>query len=310
MNVEVVSGGRRVIRINRVAITALIIAILLPTILCIVLFVRMDAMQKQIDSLSEISALQSEALKQEETVANENQMSDTSEMAGDNGTTNGNATVKTVYLTFDDGPSSNTAEILDILKEYNVKATFFVTGKTGDMAEEMYRRIVEEGHTLGMHSYSHRYSVIYESVDAFAEDLTKLQSYLEEVTGVKPMLYRFPGGSSNLVSKTDMQDLIAYLHEQGIEYYDWNVACGDATGAALDAEDMVDNVMNDIPLYTNSVVLLHDATDKKDTVRALPDIITQLQEQGVALKALDETVEPVHHIKVEPTFIERDRSRN
>lgn len=299
MNVEVVSGGRRVIRINRVAIAALIIAILLPTMLCIVLFVRMDSMQKQIDSLNEASALQSEALKHEEAGADENQ---TSGMMENDGTTNGNAAVKTVYLTFDDGPSSNTAEILDILKEYNVKATFFVTGKTGDDAEEMYRRIVEEGHTLGMHSYSHRYSIIYESVDAFAEDLTQLQDYLEEITGVKPMLYRFPGGSSNLVSKTDMQELIAYLHEQGIEYYDWNVSCGDATGAALDADELVDNVMKDIPLYTNSVVLFHDATDKKDTVRALPDIITQLQEQGVVLKALDETVEPVQHIKMEPTL--------
>lgn len=299
MNVEVVSGGRRVIRINRVAITALIIAILLPTILCIVLFVRMDAMQKQIDSLSEISALQSEALKQEETVANENQMSDTSEMAGDNGTTNGNATVKTVYLTFDDGPSSNTAEILDILKEYNVKATFFVTGKTGDMAEEMYRRIVEEGHTLGMHSYSHRYSVVYESVDSFAEDLNKLQSYLEEITGVKPMLYRFPGGSSNQVSKTDMQKLMAYLHERGIIYHDWNVTCGDATGTSLDVEELVDNVMKDIPLYTNSVVLMHDAGNKTSTVEALPIIISQLQEQGVTLKALDENTEPIQHVKME-----------
>ena len=303
MNVEVVSGNRKVIRINRAVIAALIIAILLPTILCIVLFVHMGFMQKQIDSLSEAKALQEETRMHEEAVENESHVPEMEEKAAstvaDAMTTYGNVAVKTVYLTFDDGPSSNTAEILDILKKYNVKATFFVTGKTGDQAKELYQRIVNEGHTLGMHSYSHRYSVIYESVDAFAADLTKLQKYLEEVTGVKPVLYRFPGGSSNKVSKTDIQDLIAYIHEHGMEYYDWNVTCGDATGKAFSVDELVENVMKDIPLYTNSVVLMHDAGDKTDTVKALPSIISQLQEQGIALKALDETVEPIQHIKME-----------
>lgn len=282
-------------------IVILIIAIILPTILCIVLFGRMNSMQKQIDSLSEANALQEEALMVEEAVENESHVPNTSpSVATEEDTTNENVAVnKTVYLTFDDGPSSNTAAILDILKEYNVKATFFVTGQPGERAKAMYQRIVDEGHTLGMHSYSHRYSVVYESVDSFAEDLNKLQSYLEEITGVKPMLYRFPGGSSNQVSKTDMQKLMAYLHERGIIYHDWNVTCGDATGTSLDVEELVDNVMKDIPLYTNSVVLMHDAGNKTSTVEALPIIISQLQEQGVTLKALDENTEPIQHVKME-----------
>ena len=84
-----------------------------------------------------------------------------------------------------------------------------------------------------------------------------------------------------------------------MEYYDWNVTCGDATGKAFSVDELVENVMKDIPLYTNSVVLMHDAGDKTDTVKALPSIISQLQEQGIALKALDETVEPIQHIKME-----------
>lgn len=129
-----------------------------------------------------------------------------------------------VYLTFDDGPSSNTAEILDILKQYGVKATFFVIGKENEESKELYRRMVEEGHTLAMHSYSHKYGMLYESVEAFAEDFSNIQNYLFEVTGQECLFYRFPGGSSNQVSKTDMKELIAYLNGQGITYFDWNVS--------------------------------------------------------------------------------------
>ena len=118
-----------------------------------------------------------------------------------------------VYLTFDDGPSDNTAAILDTLSAYNVKATFFVVGKTDDQSKAMYQRIVNEGHTLGMHSYSHKYSVIYDSLDAFETDFNQIQSYLYEVTGRECKLYRFPGGSSNQVSNTDMTEFIECLNE-------------------------------------------------------------------------------------------------
>lgn len=98
-----------------------------------------------------------------------------------------------VYLTFEDGPSTNTQQILDILKQYNVKATFFVIGKTDDLSKEMYKKIVEEGHTLGMHSYSHKYSVIYDSMSAFEQDFNQIHDYLKEVTGVELQILSFSG---------------------------------------------------------------------------------------------------------------------
>ena len=204
---------------------------------------------------------------------------------------------KKVYLTFDDGPSSNTDQILDILKDYDVKATFFVVGKTDERSVKAYQRIVEEGHTLAMHSYSHRYDEIYESKEAFARDLNSLQEYLYETTGVWPRIYRFPGGSSNTVSKVDMQELIEYLTDIGITYFDWNVASGDAVSRTLPAETIVNNCLSGIEKQKESVILMHDASNKGTTIEALPRIIEAIQEQGDAelLPITDETV-PVQHI--------------
>lgn len=201
----------------------------------------------------------------------------------------------TVYLTFDDGPSENTPEILDILAAHQVKATFFVTGKEGDDAEEWYRQIVAQGHTLGMHSYSHKYSVIYESVDTFAEDYTRLSDYLTEITGVTSHLYRFPGGSSNQVSNTDMNAFVDYLGEQGVTYYDWNVVSGDATSQIYTAEELVDNVMADVGTYRYSVVLMHDAAEKDSTVEALELILQKLEAMDAEILPITDDSPVIHH---------------
>lgn len=204
-----------------------------------------------------------------------------------------------VYLTFDDGPSENTAKILDILKEKNVKATFFVIGQEDEESKALYRRIVEEGHTLGMHSFSHKYDVIYKSLDAFKEDMNQLQAYLEEVTGVTPTIMRFPGGSSNQVSNVDIRELIRYVKEQGITYYDWNVVSGDATSQVYTPDELVANVMDDVVKYHTSIVLMHDSSAKASTVDALRPMIEQLQEMGAELLPIDETTKPIQHIKAE-----------
>ncbi len=204
-----------------------------------------------------------------------------------------------VYLTFDDGPSENTAKILDILKEKNIKATFFVTGQEDEEAKALYQRIVEEGHTLGMHSFSHKYDVIYKSLDAFAEDMNHLQTYLEEVTGVTPTIMRFPGGSSNQVSNVDIKELIRYVKEQGITYYDWNVVSGDATSQVYTPDELVANVMDDVVKYHTSIVLMHDSSAKASTVEALQPMIEQLQELGAELLPIDENTKPIQHIKAE-----------
>lgn len=201
----------------------------------------------------------------------------------------------TVYLTFDDGPSENTPEILEILKKHGVKATFFVTGKEGDKAKEWYKQIVAEGHTLGMHSYSHKYSTIYESVENFSADFTKLYQLLEDTTGVKCQFYRFPGGSSNQVSNTDINEFIDYLGEQGMTYYDWNVVCGDATSQIYTTDELVQNVMQDVVKYKYSVVLMHDAAEKDTTVEALEEILQKLEKMDADILPITADSPVIHH---------------
>lgn len=200
-----------------------------------------------------------------------------------------------VYLTFDDGPSENTPDILEILRKHNVKATFFVTGREGDEAAGWYRAIVADGHTLGMHSYSHRYSTIYESLEAFEADFTKLHDYLKDVTGVESRFYRFPGGSSNQVSNTDINEFIDFLGEKGITYYDWNVVCGDATSQIYTADELVENVMTDVVKYKNSVVLMHDAAEKDTTVEALEILLQKLEGLGAQILPITEDAPVIHH---------------
>jgi peptidoglycan/xylan/chitin deacetylase (PgdA/CDA1 family) len=198
--------------------------------------------------------------------------------------------MRRIYLTFDDGPSSNTDAILDVLEEYGVKATFFVVGKQN--YEQQYKRIVSDGHTLAMHSYSHKYSEIYESLDSYKSDLTKLHDFLYEITGVDCNIVRFPGGSSNTVSKVDMNELIAYLNEENMTYFDWNVSAGDATGGHENAQQIAANVLDNIEKYNNVVVLFHDAAGKDTTVDALPIIINKIleSENAVFLPISEDTV--------------------
>ena len=204
-----------------------------------------------------------------------------------------------VYLTFDDGPSENTNAILDILADHDVKATFFVVGREDDESKEAYQRIVNEGHTLGMHSYSNKYSVIYQSRDAFISDYQKLHEYLLEVTGVDSKYYRFPGGSSNQISNVPMADLIAYLDEQNVVYYDWNVTSGDAATAAFSAEEIVEKVTEDVVKYKTSVVLLHDADDKQATVEALDPLIEALETMDAEILPIDDDTQAIQYVRID-----------
>ena len=202
-----------------------------------------------------------------------------------------------VYLTFDDGPSSNTGKILDILAEYDVKATFFVVGKPDERYQPLYKRIVEEGHTLAMHSYSHKYDEIYQSKESFVADLTKLQEFLYETTGVWCRYCRFPGGSSNTVSRVDMHELIAYLEEQDMSYFDWNIACGDASAAYISPEAIVRNSTANLSEFDEAIILLHDAAEKDTTVQALPGLIEKIQAmEDTKIVPITDDTEPIHHI--------------
>lgn len=204
-----------------------------------------------------------------------------------------------VYLTFDDGPSENTAKILDILAEYDVKATFFVIGKEDEESKALYQRIVEEGHTIGMHSYSNKYSQIYQSQEAFEEDYFKLRDYLFEITGVQSSYYRFPGGSSNQISNVPMTQLIQFLNGQQTTYCDWNISAGDAASTAYTADEIVENVVEDVVKYKTSVVLLHDAADKSATVDAIAPLIETLEDMGVELLPINEDTQVIQYVKAD-----------
>lgn len=204
---------------------------------------------------------------------------------------------KVAYLTFDDGPSSHTKEILDILKSYNVKATFFVLG-SNIRNEAILKDIVNEGHSLGNHTHSHEYSYIYQNDNNFWEDFLKAEERIHNVAGQRPKIMRFPGGSNNKVHEqyTEVSNLMVKIKEQlgdsGYIFHDWNVSSGDASGNNVSKDKLVANALN-TKGYNAVNILMHDIASKKTTVEALPEIIEGLQKQGYEFKAITESTKPV-----------------
>lgn len=211
-----------------------------------------------------------------------------------------NTDKKKVYLTFDDGPSENTEKILEILDKYNAKATFFVLGKTDKFSMDEYRKIVEKGHTIGVHSTSHQYKIVYKSLDSLKKDYITTRDIVWKATGIKPTLYRFPGGSSNsYCAGKKIQKYMKYFNDTGVVYVDWNASNEDATGRYYTAAGLTQNAVRTVQRAGSvPVVLMHDAAAKKKTVESLPGLIKQLQSMGYSCEALDEYVPPVQHRKV------------
>ena len=202
---------------------------------------------------------------------------------------------KRVYLTFDDGPSIYTGQILDILAANHVKATFFVIGRDEEYYD-YYKRIVDEGHTIGMHSYTHVYQDLYESKESFGNEITMLQDLIYRVTGVKSTIFRFPGGSSNQVSQLPIETYISYLNENGITYYDWNALSGDAVTSGLSPEQLVSNIMNDVEKNQDSIVLMHDLQTTHTTVESLQLLIDTLKSEGYEILPIDENTPLIQHV--------------
>ncbi|MDO5574655.1 MAG: polysaccharide deacetylase family protein [bacterium] len=297
----------RVRRIKRIIIAAVVTLIVLPMILCIFLLRRVHVLEQQVQELYETRAAETlmAVELEEKTAPMEMTVADYTEPETQEPEQQEPIIVdelqhekwpRKVYLTFDDGPSYYTDDILDILNRYGVKANFFVIGTEDPELRKMYRRIIEEGHVLGMHSYSHKYQDIYASVDAFATDLSRLETLLYDETGVIPKLYRFPGGSSNTVSPVSMGYFIDYLTAKGITYYDWNISSGDASTHLLPKDDIVRNSLYRIDENEETMILLHDIGDKSTTVEALPEIIEALQEQELPIVTIDDTTMPIQHI--------------
>ena len=202
------------------------------------------------------------------------------------------APANTVYLTFDDGPSARTAEVLDILKENGVKATFFVTGQTGAEAEALMRRIVEEGHTIGVHTYTHQYWSIYASVPAYLEDFNRIYTLVHEVTGVYPQVFRFPGGTVNSYNKEIYREIVSEMDRRGFVHYDWNALNGDAEGKDYTVAQMTEKALARVGT-SHVIVLMHDSKSKTKTVECLPQVIAGYREAGYAFAPLTPEIKAI-----------------
>lgn len=296
-NIDALRAKRKRVKRMKTFIVTFITSWILISILAIgLLTFKVFSLQKQLNEISKKLEENSSELTYKDGDSDSLALANYSATAEENLAQAGD-TLK-VYLTFDDGPSSNSDEILNILDDYNVKATFFVVGREDEHSLAVYKRIVDEGHTIAMHSYSHNYSALYSSLDTFQSDLERIQNLIYDTTGVECDLYRFPGGSSNQVSNADMTEYIKYLNDQGIRYLDWNVASGDATSVAYSSDDLVENVMSDVVKYKTSVVLMHDADNKNATVEALPKLIEQLQGIGALILPVSEDTEMIQHVTI------------
>lgn len=203
---------------------------------------------------------------------------------------------KVIYLTFDDGPSYTvTSSILNILKEENVKATFFVLNHN-DSLNHLIKREYEEGHTIALHGFTHNYSYIYESETNFLEDLKQISNKVEAITGEKSKIIRFPGGSSNTVSKFNlgiMTRLTKLVENLGYHYFDWNVSSGDASGYTT-KEKVYQSVISGLNENEN-IVLMHDFENNYATLNALRDIIHYGKEHGYRFSNITFSTKPIKH---------------
>jgi len=202
---------------------------------------------------------------------------------------------KTIYLTFDDGPSNTTIKVLDVLKEENVKATFFVINADSKY-DKIIKRAYDEGHTIGLHSYSHKYKSIYKSEKAYFDDLTLISDKVKKITGERSKIIRFPGGSSNTISKISrglMTKLSILTKEKGYIYFDWNIASSDT--AKISSKKIIKNVTKQLENYQTNIVLMHDFKNNNKTVNALRDIIQYGKENGYRFDKITEMTPQIKH---------------
>ena len=201
--------------------------------------------------------------------------------------------VKVAYLTFDDGPSDRTLEILDILDRYQVKAAFFVIDHSNIKYADIMREVVRRGNAIGMHSATHNYTTIYASVDGFLRDFDSNYHYILSVTGVAPTFFRFPGGSNTSFASAQGSAIRAEMARRGFAYYDWNSSSGDGNSANQDPDVLAANVLATAKGKSRVIVLSHDTADRRATVAALPTIIEGLLAQGFRIELLTPDVRPI-----------------
>ncbi|MCB2293261.1 polysaccharide deacetylase [Clostridium algoriphilum] len=208
---------------------------------------------------------------------------------------------KYVYLTFDDGPTYVVTDaLLDALKKERIKATFFVVGKEIIGREIILKRIYNEGHGIGLHTYSHNFKKIYRSTDEFVNEMKKTSKKIEEITGTTPKIIRFPGGSSKRLNAFTLND----LHKNNFKVYDWNVNLCDGVNPNLSVSQLIKNSKIIKGNENLAIILMHCNSNNKNTVKALPGIIKYYKDLGYEFRAITEnTPEYYYKFKTKKTSL-------
>lgn len=194
-----------------------------------------------------------------------------------------NSETKRAFLTFDDGPSKNTNDILNILQENNIKATFFVLGSQVEKMPEMTKKIYDEGHYIANHGYSHVYSSIYQSPEQVLNEYNKCNQIIANAIGVPEYnshLFRFPGGSVGGYYAQIKEQAITLLEQNNILYVDWNALTGDSEKANPTEEYLMNNLQRTTKEKNSIVLLMHDSQSKIEAVEFLPKVIEYLKQKG------------------------------
>ncbi|MCC2686185.1 MAG: polysaccharide deacetylase, partial [Paenibacillaceae bacterium] len=194
----------------------------------------------------------------------------------------------TVYLTFDDGPSNVTPKVLDILKDNGIQATFFVLGKQAEEHPDLIKRILDEGHQIGNHSYDHVYKNLYSSFDDFWDQVQRTEGILNDIAGIRPRMMRAPGGTATNFDSY----YFYYMDEAGYIMEDWNMDSGDSAGVGIPASKIIANVKKG-RTYKQSVLLMHDGIGHGESAKALPEIIQYFKDRGFAFGLLTPDVQPI-----------------
>lgn len=311
-NYEVIKRRKRINFYKKMIVVIVLIAVVIPLFVSIFFLTTIGGLEHQVSQLEhqQVQAKANQKAKDSTTastqkVKEEKKKKATTQVQPQKEQqpaavvrTEASVNKKKVYLTFDDGPSAQTDTILNILKKNQVNATFFVVGKTDEHSLKMYQEIVKQGNSIGIHSYTHNYSQIYKNMKEFKKDVSQMSDLIYKATGVRTKYYRFPGGSSNTVSKTPKKQLIQYLNKEGYTYYDWNALSQDALRQVLSVNQLKKNVLDGIHANDNSMVLMHDLETRPNMVKALPGIIKTLKKEGYTMLPITDETKPVQHYTI------------
>ena len=282
---------------KRLILVLLALLILIPTVCAVVFGVQNSLLRRQLAEAGKVPG-QSTTQNQNETVNLVAATIGYQELYPDLYSTGKIAENRlyeeqTVYLTFNSTPGDNTENILNVLDDYEVKATFFLSGTADSVSKEQMKSIVDRGHSIGLNGYSDSYQQIYRSVDGFLEDFKAIFDLVYETTGVQAEIFRYPGGSINAYNSGFYQELNAEMLRRGFIFFDWDVTGEDTLMGGANASQIQSSVLSGMENKSRGIVLLRDTVGKEAVPEALPGIITSLQEQGYQFKPLTADVLPV-----------------